>query len=675
MARLRMPDGRLLPGPASTLWIQPGAWDVDARDPPGGVTAHPALLLPYLRALETLLDQQMDRAEHDESLEVRQQEQVIQSVLLGQALAVGLDAYAAQPDAPLLELIGDLAATLDLLSPLGEGVMRRVTTIQTASGGALPNVPLLPEEFAQAVAMVLDTAAQVNRPAGAQAAQRLTWAGYRTPPLRKDPLDPSRAALTPPATLDPARFAQAQALRALAMTSDEAGRNAALLLLHVTGRDRLQNAPLISVLDTAQVLLLSWAQSLRDAGEDQTAADALRGWHAQLHRALGSPTLPLAQRFRRGATGHLGGHVRAARRLLRALRHDRLRAPTAAEQRHLESLWQALDALDRDLAAGVTPEQDETLQVRLILLSLQGLTSTFRAPGMNLPPMVQLAAQVSGVDPLWAWDATQPRGNVSHDLRGELDTVLRSLLLLELRDTAAWTTWQARAGALITRAAGHLLATVRRAGLRLPEQRVLERYFAQFGPLRALPLTNGAFRQLNDECLEALTEAERLLGEEPPAPDGPPRRSADPPAQPPSVPPVPAAPALPGLQNEPAHVLAARARLQGQRVVLLGSVRSAEHHASLVRALALRELDWISSAAYAHGTHAQAHVTADTALVILAIRWMGHAHSALRDVARAKNVPFVMHPGGFSPSSVAWQVMQQVSHQLDARHQEGKRDS
>ena len=57
-------------------------------------------------------------------------------------------------------------------------------------------------------------------------------------------------------------------------------------------------------------------------------------------------------------------------------------------------------------------------------------------------------------------------------------------------------------------------------------------------------------------------------------------------------------------------------------------------------------------------------MTPETAVVILAIRWMAHAHNTLRDVARARGVPYVMHPGGLSPSSVAWQIGQQVSQQL-----------
>jgi len=83
-----------------------------------------------------------------------------------------------------------------------------------------------------------------------------------------------------------------------------------------------------------------------------------------------------------------------------------------------------------------------------------------------------------------------------------------------------------------------------------------------------------------------------------------------------------------------------------------------------VQEFGLAHLDWIPVDAYAHGTHASSHIRPETALVIIAIRWIGHAHSTLRDTARQQGVPCVMHPGGLNPSSIAWQVTQQVSRQL-----------
>lgn len=115
---------------------------------------------------------------------------------------------------------------------------------------------------------------------------------------------------------------------------------------------------------------------------------------------------------------------------------------------------------------------------------------------------------------------------------------------------------------------------------------------------------------------------------------------------------------------DPPHLQDARAILQGRRLVLIGGVPDAAHHRAIMTSLGLADLDWIAADEYAHGTHAHARLTDQTALVVIAIRWMGHAHSTLREVARAKGIPYVMHPGGLNPNSLAWQILQQTSRQL-----------
>ncbi|KQR10912.1 hypothetical protein ASF71_20705 [Deinococcus sp. Leaf326] len=115
---------------------------------------------------------------------------------------------------------------------------------------------------------------------------------------------------------------------------------------------------------------------------------------------------------------------------------------------------------------------------------------------------------------------------------------------------------------------------------------------------------------------------------------------------------------------DPPHVQEVRGILQGRHIVLIGGVPDAAHRQAIMTSLGLAELDWIAADEYAHGTHAHARLTEQTALVVIAIRWMGHAHSALREVARAKGIPYVMHPGGLNPNSLAWQILQQTSRQL-----------
>lgn len=661
MVRLRTPDGRSLPGPASTLRVQ--APDTFAPDPPGGLCAHPALLRGVLDTLAARLDALMDRAEQDETLSVEAQSDLIRAVGLGQALVTGLEGYAAAPDRTLLERLSDLAQTLTLICPDEARWADRVAAIAGAAGHAwLEGVPLLPDEDAPMITLTLDAAQAAGIRVGERGEARLTWAGVRRPAPLRDPLTPLRAALTPPATLDAGRHGTGQALQRLALGEREGERNAALLLLFVCGRDRLEDLPLTVALDRALVLLRAL-----HAQEPTPATAHLLELHAALHAELGRPDLPLAQRERRQASGDLSGQVLAARRTLRALRFGRLRPVTPETQEHLNVLWDALNDLDEDLSRGMTPDRDPDLRARLLLLSLQGLTSTARAPGLRLPPMVQLAAQVSGVDPLWAWERTQPERFTSGPLHGHLGRAALPLELLALRGTPFWDTWGTEVRRLTALAGGNLLASVRRAGLRLPDQAFLEGYLGGFGPLRALPMDPAALNAFHAALLrllpDARAQAQALAApEEPPVP---PQEADLPPAGPvraASEPrPVPVSPDGP---DWPAHVLRVREHLRGRRVVLLGGVPSAPHHAALCAAFELSDLDWIGSAEYAHGTHAQAHVTPDTAVVILAIRWMAHAHNTLRDVARARGVPYVMHPGGLSPSSVAWQIGQQVSQQL-----------
>ncbi|MFW8628017.1 hypothetical protein [Deinococcus sp. ME38] len=666
---LRTPDGRSLPRPASTLRVQ--APDAFAPDPPGGLCAHPALLRGVLDTLAARLDAMMDRAEQDETLSVEAQSDLIRAVGLGQALVTGLEGYAAAPDRTLLERLSDLAQTLALLQPDEARLSGRVAAIAGAAGHAwLEGVPLLPDEDAPMITLTLDAAQAAGIRVGERGEARLTWAGVRRPAPLRDPLTPLRAALTPPATLDAGRHGTGQALQRLALGEREGERNAALLLLFVCGRDRLEDLPLILALDRALVLLRAL-----HAQEPTPATTHLLELHAALHAELGRPDLPLAQRERRQASGDLGGQVLAARRTLRALRFGRLRPVTPETQEHLNVLWDALNDLDEDLSRGVTPDRDSDLRARLLLLSLQGLTSTARAPGLRLPPMVQLAAQVSGVDPLWAWERTQPERFTSGPLHGHLGRAALPLELLALRGTPFWDTWGTEVRRLTALAGGNLLASVRRAGLRLPDQAFLEGYLGGFGPLRALPMDPAALNAFHAALLRLLPDAHAqaqalaVPAEAPASPPPVPRQKAPTPplSGPPPPGPATGSPPVPATQDAPewpAHVLGVREHLRGRRMVLLGGVPSAPHHAALLAAFELSELDWIGSAEYAHGTHAQAHVTPDTAVVILAIRWMAHAHNTLRDVARARGVPYVMHPGGLSPSSVAWQIGRQVSQQL-----------
>lgn len=675
--RLRGPDGRRLPAGDARLSVtgQGGRRALSSLTDPEAVRV-------FVDGEGQVLDVDMRRAESDETLSVEAQGALIRSVLLRQALLIGLTGYAATPDVEVLEVLCDLATTLARLEApgadlFGAHLSAALASALVASGlGDLERVPLLPDEDHHAVRLLLDRAGPTA--AAEELSARLRWAGYRLPQGNRSPLEPLRAALTPPSTLVPERMPAEQDLRRLSQSALEGERNAALLLLTVNARDRLENAPLIGVLDLALVLLLTLERHHRAGGTDDTVTRQLRAWHADLHAQLGEPHLPRALRFRRQPHADLPGRTRDARRRLRALRAARQGPASPLEALSVQALQASLDHLDTLLARGVDPESEPDVKAHLILTALQALTSVARAPGMRLPVLVETATRIWDLDPLWAWQATQPPDTGAALLHPELNL---SVQALTAASHLTGTPQQDRAHAALRLAVGHLLAVVRRAGLRLPGQSFLEAYLQPFGPLQALPLTAAQEGRLRRDLADLLADAAATAqaataqaAEAEPTPPGQPtppdepaptgaihtRQDAGAPAPPDEAPTGPL----------PAHVQAARALLGGRRVVLLGGVPSPSHHAALVRSLDLRELDWIGSDAYAHGTHARAHVTPDTALVILAIRWMGHAHSALRDVAQDLQVPYVMHPGGLSPSSVAWQVLHQVSRQLTRGEQD-----
>lgn len=657
MTRLRGIDGQRLPTGDARLSVTGAGGGGDLTT----LLIDPHALRAFTQAEGTALDADMRRAETDETLSVDAQGTLIRAVLLRQALLVGLDAYAAAPDTAFLELLGDVNTTLDRLGL--PSLTPALTRAKVAAGlGELERVPLLPDEDPHAVGLILDRADLASVPVDDAVHARLRWAGYRAPQVTRSPLNPLRAALTPPATRVPARIPAEQNLRRLAQSALEGERNAALLLT-VNGRDRLENAPLIGVLDLTLVLLLTLERHHRACGTDDAVTSRLRHWHAELHAQLGQPDLPRARQFRRRPHTDLPGCTRDARRRLRALRAARQGPLSPGEALSRQTLWASLDHLDARLTQGLDPQADPDLNAHLILTTLLALTSVARAPGMSLPVLVETAVRIADLDPRWAWQATQPPEPGDGLLRHELDL---SVQALTVASHLTGTPLDSRARTALRLAAGHLLATVRRAGLRLPGQVFLETYLQPFGPLQALPLSPVRQQQLRADLAELRRDAAAMQAPEPhPSPDREAEVAAHAPESEPDVPPAPAQDPAPDL-TEPPHVQAARALLRGRRVVLLGGVLSPSHRAALTRSLHLRELDWIGSDAYAHGTHARAHVTPDTALVILAVRWMAHAHNTLRDVAQDLQVPYVMHPGGLSPSSAAWQIMHQASRQLGA---------
>lgn len=322
-------------------------------------------------------------------------------------------------------------------------------------------------------------------------------------------------------------------------------------------------------------------------------------------------------------------------------------------------LWQSFDDLDRALRAGRLPEDNPYFKNLLLFSALSALCQTYRAPGMRMPLIVEIAAEMSGLDPLWEWkfahEQLQSREQLIHGF-SLVNLALRAMIVAAEKD-------QEDAFTALGQAGGHLLALCRSLGLRLPQADELGQFLLadhpRYGRRSALP------DQDKDRLMARLQEIYWDGSDPEPEDESGPQSE-------PEEDLAPAAQAEPEAvveetQDEayPAHVLEARRLLAGRPITLLAGIRKAYHKEALEKALGVN-VDWIESGEYDHGQHAASRVRQETGVVVLGIRWMAHAHNGLRDVAREKGVPCVLHPGGLSASSVAYQILQQAGRHLAA---------
>jgi hypothetical protein len=107
--------------------------------------------------------------------------------------------------------------------------------------------------------------------------------------------------------------------------------------------------------------------------------------------------------------------------------------------------------------------------------------------------------------------------------------------------------------------------------------------------------------------------------------------------------------------------------LRGRRVVLIGGEPRPAAKAALERAFGLSEVDWLDAPAHSSFWNFEPPIARpDTALVLLAIRWSSHSFGEARAICERFGKPLVRLPGGYNPTQVAYQVMQQVGGQLAA---------
>jgi hypothetical protein len=445
---------------------------------------------------------------------------------------------------------------------------------------------LLPGELHHAAALLLDEATRLGVPVlpGLQEGG-LAWTLITRPEHARNPVTPEPGALRPHPTDVPerqAREAELLALQDTAPTLHEA--YAALLLLHVNARDRQANMPVLLLLELAATLLISARDSHVEQGTPAMGAQALHPHLLALHADLGRT------RLRSLRPGHVvtrtgrDAALRYARHSLRGLRRDRLAPLALLHDLRERQLWQMFDRLDARLAEGETPETHPNLRLQLALHSTLALTRTFRAPGMALPPLVELAAQLSGIDPLWAWQETQPSEQGGHPIDQALEHVTNMLVLLAQSAQHPDEPGMAEILRVLRAAAGNLLAVARRQGLRLPDQAFLETQLSLLGPLRGSAFTRGeeddfrhALQELTRQVLAVVQEDEDDGASEP--------SETSLPATTGQAAPVPEGADAPPAPTLPAHVDEARTLLAGRHVTLLGGVPSPTHHAALVRDL------------------------------------------------------------------------------------------
>ena len=583
--------------------------------------------------------------------------------LAGHSLLLGVQLLRHGQDAQTLALVQDLSSTVQRHAPTCGPLVDRFDELAAdLRQDRLSGSPLHLHEVQQAATMLLDRATGLRLDQADPLRTSPLFAQlYRRPHTFDDPLTPALSALHPDPTFVPERQGREQELqRLLTQATLLEEQYAALLLLHLNARDRYTNQPANAPLNMAAACLMIARDRHTEARTSATHTQALRAHLQAIHQELERVRVPY---LRPGIFVERRVRSRVMHRTLNLLRqahYEKLADLSALSTTQQHLLWQSLDHLEDQWRPDLPPLELEHLQVKLMLRCCCALTDMHRAPGMGLPPLVEVAAQLSGLDPLWGWKELQP--DLQTPAHEQVGVALRQIVCL--LDVAA--SYQAQQAAdeldgLLREGTGHLLACCRHAGVRLPRQQATEQLLSGGRPMRASSFSLEAFNAFRIRIAQLIAYLDTFSS----TPD----ESSLPepevtliPQEPEAVQPIPRS-----LPIDPPHVQEVRTLLQGRCITLIGGIPDAAHRDAIMTSLGLADLDWIAADEYAHGTHAHARVTEQTAIVVIAIRWMGHAHSTLRAVARAKGIPYVMHPGGLNPNSLAWHILQQTSQQLSAQ--------
>jgi hypothetical protein len=142
-----------------------------------------------------------------------------------------------------------------------------------------------------------------------------------------------------------------------------------------------------------------------------------------------------------------------------------------------------------------------------------------------------------------------------------------------------------------------------------------------------------------------LREIDRYLAARPPEP-GPDRPAEDPPTP---------------------EVAEVRALLAGREAVLIGGHVRPDRRAALIEAFGLADLRWVTTPEHTSFTVFESDVARpETAVVLLATRWINHDYQNVKQYCEEYGKPFVKLPAGYHPNQVAHQILAQVGNRLRA---------
>jgi len=114
-------------------------------------------------------------------------------------------------------------------------------------------------------------------------------------------------------------------------------------------------------------------------------------------------------------------------------------------------------------------------------------------------------------------------------------------------------------------------------------------------------------------------------------------------------------------------VCRARELLRGRVVLLIGGERRRETEERLKRIFDLADLRWITTREHQSTADFEPAIArAETALVLLAIRWASHSFEDVADFCARYGKAFVRLPRGYGANQIAREVLRQASRSLEA---------